>query len=89
MPIFRKEGWDMRIFLLLKLLDDPRVVREIERYKWIESERVGWDIGRERAAMEWIRAYGCIWLKIHKPREYREMLERGSAEMLAVASSDA
>ncbi|MDD4899450.1 MAG: hypothetical protein PHT31_02980 [Candidatus Omnitrophica bacterium] len=65
----------MRIFLLMKLLDDYRVIQEIERYKWIESERVGWDIGKERATLEWLRAYGKIWLKIHKPEAYKHLLE--------------
>jgi len=60
----------MDFFVFLRLLDDERVVKEIERYKWIESERIGKDIGREKAAWEWIKAYGHIWLKIHKPKEY-------------------
>ena len=58
----------------LRLLDDVRVVEEIERYKWIESEKLGKDIGRERAALEWIRAFGHIWLKIHKPQEYMKLI---------------
>ena len=58
----------------LRLLDDERVVEEIERYKWIESEKLGKDIGRERAALEWIRAFGHIWLKIHKPQEYMKLI---------------
>jgi hypothetical protein len=29
-------------------------INEIEKYKWIESERAGFDIGRNRAAKEWI-----------------------------------
>lgn len=64
----------------LRLLDDVRVAEEIERYKWIESEKVGRDIGRERAALEWIKAYGCIWLKIHKPKEYKALIESGVKE---------
>jgi hypothetical protein len=63
----------MDILCFLRLLDDRRVVDEIERYKWIESEKLGKDIGRERAAMEWIRAYGEIWLKLNKPLEYKQM----------------
>ena len=70
----------MDILRFLQLLDDKRVVDEIERYKWIESEKIGKDIGRERAAMEWIRAFGHIWLKIHKPREYQELLAKENAE---------
>lgn len=69
----------MRILLLLRLLDDPRVIAEIERYKWIESEKIGSDIGPERAAMEWIRAYGKIWLKLHKPQEYQAFFCRDSS----------
>ncbi|MDD5596005.1 MAG: hypothetical protein PHY94_07185 [Candidatus Omnitrophica bacterium] len=76
----------MRIFQLLKLLDDCRVIQEIERYKWIESERVGWDIGKERATLEWLRAYGKIWLKIHKPEEYRNLLEGSSVKGSEVAT---
>lgn len=65
----------MRILAVLKLLDDPRVINEIERYKWIESERIGRDIGLERAAREWIEAYAAIWLKIHKPEFQGEIQE--------------
>jgi len=76
----------MRIFLLLRLLDDSRVIQEIERYKWIESERVGWDIGKERATLEWLRAYGKIWLKIHKPEECKHLLE-GEAQNCGVVAA--
>ena len=31
---------------------------EIQKYKWIESERHSEDIGFERAAFEWIGKYG-------------------------------
>jgi hypothetical protein len=30
---------------------------EIMKYKWIESEKAGKDIGADRAAMEWIDKY--------------------------------
>lgn len=43
---------------------------EIMKYKWIESEREGRDIGEETAAMEWVEKYGSIW------RNERESLER-------------
>ena len=29
---------------------------EILKHKWIESERLGYDIGFERALLDWIRA---------------------------------
>lgn len=33
-------------------------LNEIEKFKWIESERANCDIGFDRAAFEWIRLYG-------------------------------
>lgn len=32
-------------------------VQEIQKYKWIESERQRQDIGFQRAALEWINLY--------------------------------
>lgn len=34
---------------------------EILRYKWIESERLGHDIGYERALLDWIRYHRDRW----------------------------
>ncbi len=31
---------------------------EIETHKWYESERAGYDIGWERAAVDWMIRYG-------------------------------
>ena len=36
---------------------------QILRYKWLESERIGRDIGFERALMDWIRYHRKDWLK--------------------------
>ena len=71
----------MDAIAFLRLLDDQRVVEEIERYKWIESEKVGRDIGKERAAFEWIRAYGHIWLIIHKPEQYNALRKKTCAKI--------
>lgn len=40
----------------LKIYLDAQV-QEIQKYKWIESERHRQDIGFERAALEWISLY--------------------------------
>ena len=37
-----------------ELLKDKDVLNEINRYKWLESEKAGADIGFERASREWI-----------------------------------
>jgi hypothetical protein len=34
---------------------------EILRHKWLESERLGHDIGFERALLDWIRKYRESW----------------------------
>ena len=34
---------------------------EILRYKWIESEKAGFDIGFERALVEWITKHRADW----------------------------
>ena len=36
---------------------------EILRHKWIESEKVGHDIGFERALLDWIVKYRAGWRK--------------------------
>lgn len=32
---------------------------EIERHKWYESEKAGYDIGWDRAAVDWLIKHGC------------------------------
>ena len=34
---------------------------EILRHKWIESEKIGHDIGFERALLDWIVKYRSTW----------------------------
>jgi hypothetical protein len=34
---------------------------EILRHKWLESERLGYDIGFERAVLDWIRKHRDGW----------------------------
>jgi len=34
---------------------------EILKHKWIESERLGYDIGFERALLDWIRRHRDSW----------------------------
>jgi hypothetical protein len=36
---------------------------EILRHKWIESEKVGYDIGFERALTDWIMKHRSKWRK--------------------------
>ena len=34
---------------------------EVLRHKWLESERLGYDIGFERALLDWIRKHRECW----------------------------
>jgi hypothetical protein len=50
---------------------------EILKYKWLESEKVGYDIGFERALLDWIRKHRDKW------RESRRAAVRQGAEQEA------
>jgi hypothetical protein len=39
---------------------------EILRHKWIESEKAGYDIGFERALLDWIVKHRSSWRKHRK-----------------------
>ncbi len=52
-----------------ELINDPEVRQEIDRYKWVESEKVGADIGFERAAKEWMTRFSEAWLKSRRAPE--------------------
>jgi len=39
---------------------------EILRHKWIESEKLGYDIGFERALLDWIVKHRSNWRKARK-----------------------
>ena len=40
---------------------------EILKHKWIESEKVGYDIGFERALTDWIIRHRSKWRKSRQP----------------------
>lgn len=52
--------------------------KEIEKFKWIESEKAGKDIGASQAAQEWIRLYAQNW------RMERESLEENGWDSVHV-----
>ena len=54
---------------------------EILRHKWLESERLGYDIGFERALLDWIRKHRDSW------RAHRRALLQQQATPSAPASS--
>ncbi len=52
-----------------KLLRDKRVVEEIHRHLWIESEKMGYDIGFEKAADDWLKNFSKAWMDYHIPKK--------------------
>jgi hypothetical protein len=44
---------------------------EIRRYKWIESQKAGQDIGFEKALLEWVAQHRELWRK----QQDQELLE--------------
>ncbi len=73
----------MKISDLRELLKDKKVVEEINKHLWIESQKVGYSIGIERATDEWLRMYAEGWLKYNRPGEYAQRRKR-KAKRVAV-----
>ena len=68
----------MNITDLRELLKDKRVTEEINKHLWIESQKAGYSIGRERATDEWLKLYAEGWMKYHMPDQYQKMKSRDS-----------
>ena len=47
------------------LLKDDRVQQEVNRHRWIESEKAGTDIGFDKAAADWLNRFSDGWLQYH------------------------
>jgi hypothetical protein len=41
---------------------------EILKHKWLESEKIGKDIGFERALLDWIRKHRDEWRATRRPK---------------------
>jgi hypothetical protein len=50
------------------LLNDKRVIEEINRHRWIESEKAGHDIGFDRASSDWLDRFSNAWMEYHMPK---------------------
>ena len=57
---------------------------EILRHKWLESERLGHDIGFERALLDWIRKHRESW---RTARRSQSVSGHASSEKTAVHAS--
>lgn len=52
-----------------KLLRNKKVIEEINRHKWLESEIAGYDIGFEAAAEDWLKKHSSAWIVYHENKK--------------------
>ena len=69
----------MKVNELKDLLKDKRVVEEINKHLWIESQKAGYSIGLERATEEWLKLYALGWMKFNLPQEYDRWMKKSPA----------
>ncbi len=55
-----------------KLLRNKKVIEEINRHKWLESEIAGYDIGFEAAAEDWLKKYAAVWIAYHEHKNKKK-----------------
>lgn len=60
----------------VKLLKNKKAVEEINRHRWIESEKAGYDIGFETASVDWLERFSAAWMQYHMP--HRKTTSRSS-----------
>ena len=70
----------MQISDLRDLLKDKRVIDEINKHLWIESQKAGYNIGMERATDEWLQLYAEGWVKYHMPEKYETLQAKNRKE---------
>lgn len=61
---------------------------EILKHKWIESERLGYDIGFERALLDWIRKHRESWRAARRQQHPGQPTAGQSATPFATAAGD-
>ncbi len=58
------------------LLEDKRVIEEINKHLWIESQKAGYSIGLERATDDWLAQHGLEWTKYNLPEKYAKITRK-------------
>jgi hypothetical protein len=52
---------------------------EILKHKWLESERLGYDIGFERALLDWIRKHRESWRAARRQQQQQQAAATGGS----------
>ena len=68
-----------------KLLRNKRVIEEINRHKWLESEIAGYDIGFEAAAEDWLKKHAAVWVAYHSNKNLKSKIPPSSSHLKVMA----
>ena len=63
------------------LLRNKYVIEEINRHLWIESEKAGFDIGFEKASVDWLENFSKAWMDYHKPKRRQKSQVKGGRKL--------
>jgi hypothetical protein len=61
---------------------------EILKHKWLESERLGYDIGFERALLDWIRKHRESWRAARRQQQHHGAHASASATPFNAANDE-
>ena len=61
---------------------------EILKHKWLESERLGYDIGFERALLDWIRKHRESWRAARRQHQQTQAGQNTSAPFTGSPAAD-
>ena len=68
-----------------KLLRNKKVIEEINRHKWLESEIAGYDIGFEAAAENWLKNHAAVWVAYHANKKSKALSAVTKSSVRAVS----
>ena len=69
-----------------KLLKNKKAVAEINRHRWIESEKAGYDVGFKTASADWLEKFSKVWMQYHMPNR-KKTPSRSAKSYMAKRSS--
>jgi len=72
-----------------KLLKNKKVLEEISRHRWIESEKTGQDIGFDKAATDWLENFSQAWMQYHMPKKKRPSARHAKTHKASTADKHA
>lgn len=61
---------------------------EILKHKWLESERLGYDIGFERALLDWIRKHRESWRAARRQQQQQQTGQNSASAMPFTSPTD-